>query len=246
MVELSKGKFAPPMIREPSQACQTGCMGRTWVAIPMFNEATVIGSVVEEVMAVFPNVVCVDDGSSDGSVAAACAAGAHVVRHPVNLGQGASLQTAFEFALRDPLMTEVVTYDADGQHQLGDAIGMVAMLRSENLDVVIGSRFLDDRTTLTGAKRLVLRMAVQFTRFTTGMALTDAHNGLRVIDRGLLQKIHLQQNRMAHASELVDQIGLHNARWAEFPTHIVYTEYSKSKGQSLLNSINILVELLFR
>jgi len=234
------------MSRRAGQPCQTGAMGRTWVAIPMFNEASVIGSVVEEVIRVFPNVVCVDDGSSDDSVVVARAAGAHVVCHPVNLGQGASLQTAFEFALRDPLLAEVVTFDADGQHQLEDAVGMVAMLRRENLDVVIGSRFLDNRTTLTRAKRLVLRIAAQFTRFTTGMALTDAHNGLRAIDKGMLQKIHLNQNRMAHASELIDQFSEFKARWAEYPTHIVYTEYSRSKGQSLLNSINILVELLFR
>lgn len=221
-------------------------MGRTWVAIPMFNEAEVIGTVIDEVIRVFPYVVCIDDGSSDGSVEAARLAGAHVVRHPVNLGQGASLQTAFEFVLRDPKMTEVVTYDADGQHQLQDAVGMVEMLRANGLDVVLGSRFLDDRTTLSAPKRFVLRAAALFTRVTTGMALTDAHNGLRVIDRGLLQKIHLRQNRMAHASELIDQLSEYKAKWAEYPTHIVYTEYSKSKGQSLLNSINILVELLFR
>jgi polyprenyl-phospho-N-acetylgalactosaminyl synthase len=212
----------------------------------MYNEATVIGSVVEDVRRTFPFVVCVDDGSSDDSVAKAVAAGAYVITHPINLGQGASLQTAFEFALRDPEMTEVLTFDADGQHQVSDAIGMVEKLRSENLDIVIGSRFLDDRTKMSGLKRVVLRFATYFTRVTTGMPLTDAHNGLRVIGRSLLQRIHLTQNRMAHASELVEQVGAEHATWAEYPTHIVYTEYSKAKGQSVLNSVNILVELFFR
>lgn len=212
----------------------------------MFNEATVIGSVVKELRTAFPHVVCVDDGSSDDSVAVALAAGARVVCHPINLGQGASLQTAFEFALNDPLMTEIVTFDADGQHQLNDAVGMIKKLRDEKLDVVIGSRFLDERTTLGNAKRLILRVAAAYTRATSGMALTDAHNGLRVMDRGLVAKVHLTQNRMAHASELIDQIGDLKVRWAEYPTHIVYTEYSKAKGQSLWNSVNILVELMFR
>lgn len=221
-------------------------MGRTWVVIPMFNEATVIGSVIEDVRTEFPNVVCIDDGSSDDSVAQARAAGAVVIQHPINLGQGASLQTGFTFALSDPEMTEVVTFDADGQHLVADAVNMVRKLREEELDVVVGSRFLDDRTTLTASKRLILRMAAQWTRWTTGMALTDAHNGLRVLNRALLQQIKVRQNRMAHASELIDQIGEHKARWAEYPTHIIYTDYSKSKGQSLLNSVNILVELLFR
>ncbi|TBN58465.1 glycosyltransferase family 2 protein [Glaciihabitans arcticus] len=212
----------------------------------MYNEATVIASVIEGLLPHFPHVVCVDDGSSDGTPEIARAAGATVVEHPINLGQGASLQTGFEFALSDPLMTDVVTFDADGQHLVEDAIGMVAKLRAENLDVVVGSRFLDDRTQLAPAKKLVLRAAALYTRITTGMALTDAHNGLRVLGRPLLEKVKLRQNRMAHASELIDQIGGHKARWSEYPTHIVYTDYSRAKGQSLLNSVNILVELLFR
>lgn len=221
-------------------------MGRTWVAIPMHNEATVIGAVVEGVLDSFEYVVCVDDGSTDNSVELALAAGAHVVRHPINLGQGASLQTALDFTLQDPLMTEVVTFDADGQHQVSDAIGMVNVLREKKLDIVIGSRFLDDRTQLMFAKKAVLRTAAVFTRITTGMALTDAHNGLRVLDRGLVEKISITQNRMAHASEFVEQVGKLKATWVEYPTHIIYTDYSKAKGQSLLNSVNILFELFFR
>lgn len=212
----------------------------------MYNEASVIGSVVAEVRRQFPYVVCVDDGSDDDSAAVALSAGAHVITHPINLGQGASLQTAFDFALADPLMTEVVTFDADGQHQLDDAVGMVRKLHDEDLDIVIGSRFLDDRTKLGTAKKLVLRTAAGYTRWTTGMALTDAHNGLRALSRGLLERLTITQNRMAHASELVDKVGSLNAKWAEYPTHIIYTDYSKAKGQSLLNSVNILVDLLFR
>lgn len=225
---------------------QTERMGRTWVVMPMFNEGTVISDVIAEVRRTFPHVVCVDDGSSDSSVESARSAGAIVVEHPINLGQGAALQTGFDFALADPEMTEVVTFDADGQHLVADAVGMVDKLRHESLDAVIGSRFLDDRTKVSRAKRAVLRTAAWYTRVTTGMALTDAHNGLRVLSRTVLENVRVTQNRMAHASELVDLIGGLKISWAEYPTHIVYTEYSKAKGQSLLNSVNILVELIFR
>src|SRR5690554_2684608 len=105
-------------------------MGRTWVVIPMYNEATVVGKVIAELLPAFPYIVCVDDGSSDGSADAARTAGAVVVEHPINLGQGASLQTGLEYALGDPHMTEVLTFDADGQHQVADAVGMVEKLRS--------------------------------------------------------------------------------------------------------------------
>jgi hypothetical protein len=143
-------------------------------------------------------------------------------------------------------MTEVVTFDADGQHQVHDAVGMVEKLRAEDLDVVIGSRFLDDRTEMARLRKTILKTAAVYTRMTTGMALTDAHNGLRAIDRSLLERIRIRQNRMAHASELVEQIGQADVKWAEFPTHVIYSEYSKAKGQSLLNSVNILFELIFR
>jgi glycosyltransferase involved in cell wall biosynthesis len=221
-------------------------MARTWVVIPMFNEGTVIEKVVREVRQSFPHVVVVDDGSTDTSAESALAGGAVVVRHPINMGQGASLQTAFEYALSDPEMTEVVTFDADGQHQVADAVAMVGKLREENMDVVIGSRFLDDRTEMARVRKAVLKTAAVYTRWTTGMALTDAHNGLRVISRPLLERIQLRQNRMAHASELIEQIGDADVRWAEHPTHVIYSDYSKAKGQSLLNSVNILFELIFR
>jgi polyprenyl-phospho-N-acetylgalactosaminyl synthase len=221
-------------------------MARTWVVIPMYNEGAVIEGVVRDVRKEFPYVVCVDDGSRDESVAAARAGGAIVVEHPINMGQGASLQTGFDFALSDPEMTEVVTFDADGQHQVHDAVGMVEKLHAEKLDVVIGSRFLDERTEMARLRRAVLKTAAVYTRMTSGMALTDAHNGLRVLDRGLLERVRITQNRMAHASELVDEIGKAEVAWAEYPTHVIYSEYSKAKGQSLLNSVNILFELIFR
>jgi glycosyltransferase involved in cell wall biosynthesis len=212
----------------------------------MYNEATVVGRVIEGLLGTFPNVVCVDDGSRDGSVAVARRAGAVVVEHPMNLGQGAALQTGIEYALQDPDMDSIVTFDADGQHRVEDAAAMVERLRAESLDVVLGSRFLDSRTKLTTLKRLVLKTAAVQMKLSTGLNLTDAHNGLRVLGRDLASRISLTQNRMAHASELVHQLALLKARYAEHPVHIIYTDYSKAKGQSLLNSVNIVADLFFK
>lgn len=212
----------------------------------MYNEATVVGSVIEDLRRIFPHVVTVDDGSSDGSQDIARAAGAVVVQHPINLGQGAALQTGIEFALQDPQMRNVVTFDADGQHRIVDAAAMVARLDSGEAEIVLGSRFLDNRTQIGPAKRLVLKTAAVQSRMATGLDLTDAHNGLRAMNREVASKIHLTQNRMAHASELVHQIAELKPRWVEHPVEIIYTDYSKSKGQSLLNSVNILAELFFR
>ncbi|GAA1255295.1 glycosyl transferase family 2 [Oryzihumus leptocrescens] len=218
----------------------------TWVVIPLFNEAEVIGDVIRDLRQTFPQVVCVDDGSSDDSARLAREAGARVVQHPVNLGQGAALQTGFDYALSDPAMKWVVTFDADGQHQVADALAMVERLRAGDAEVVFGSRFLDERTEAGLAKKLVLRAAVGYTNMTTHTRLTDAHNGLRAMSRSVVEKVEITQNRMAHASELVAQIGASGATYVEQPVHILYTDYSRSKGQSLWNSINILAELILR
>jgi len=218
----------------------------TWVVIPLYNEEQVIGEVVAQVLTAFQQVVCVDDGSTDHSADVAAKAGARVVRHPLNLGQGAALQTGFEYALSDPTMKYVLTFDADGQHQVADAVGMVERLRAGEADVVFGSRFLDERTKPSFSKKLVLRAAVGYTNLTTHTRLTDAHNGLRAIHRPVLEKIKITQNRMAHASELVAQIGASKASYVEHPVHILYNDYSKAKGQSLWNSVNILADLILR
>jgi hypothetical protein len=143
-------------------------------------------------------------------------------------------------------MRWVVTFDADGQHQVSDVVAMLDKARSEDLQVVFGSRFLDERSAPGLVKRIVLRLAVGYTNLTTGTKLTDAHNGLRVMRRDVVERLDITQNRMAHASELVAEIGEMKVRYGESPVHILYTDYSKSKGQSLWNSVNILVELMFR
>lgn len=217
-----------------------------WIVVPLYNEATVIAGVIEQVRTVFPNVVCVDDGSSDASARLAAEAGAVVVRHPVNLGQGAALQTGFDYARQDPRMRCVVTFDSDGQHRVEDALAAVERLEAGDVDVVLGSRFLDDRTNAGWLKRLVLRLAIAFTNVTTGMRLTDAHNGMRALSIGALERVQITQNRMAHASEIVSLIAKSKLRVAEIPVQIVYTEYSRAKGQSLWNSVNILIDLVLK
>lgn len=217
-----------------------------WLVVPLFNEDAVIADVVRDAHATFPHIVCVDDGSRDNSAAAAESAGAVVVRHPVNLGQGAALQTGFEYAASIPSMRYVVTFDADGQHQASDALAMLELARRDGVSAVFGSRFLDERTRPSLAKKLVLKAAVAYTNLTTHTKLTDAHNGLRVLSRDVVTHLDLTQNRMAHASELVAQIGALQVPYAEAPVHILYTDYSRSKGQSLWNSINILAELILR
>ena len=218
----------------------------TWLIVPLYNEAQVIGDVVAGAMESFSNVVCVDDGSRDGSAEVAAEAGAVVVQHPVNLGQGAALQTGLEYALTRPEMAYVITFDADGQHQVTDALDMLEILRRGEVDVVFGSRFLSADTRPPVLKRALLKLAVAYSNASTHVRLTDTHNGLRALNRTAVSQLHIRQNRMAHASEIIDQVGKAKLRYVEHPVHILYTDYSRAKGQSLLNSVNILAELIYR
>lgn len=218
----------------------------TWVIIPVYNEDQVIGQVVKDLLPTFPHVVCIDDGSRDRSAAVAAAAGATVIRHPVNLGQGAGLQTGIEYVRGFTPAKYLLTFDADGQHRVEDGLAMVEQAEKEDLAIVFGSRFLSSQTQVGWMKRLVLKTAARVTARRTGLQLTDAHNGLRVLRRDAFEQVNLLQNRMAHASEIVAQLAKTGLPWAEHSVYIRYTDYSKAKGQSLLNSINILTELLIK
>ena len=218
-----------------------------WIVIPAYNEASVIADVVADVRAVFPNVVCVDDGGRDDTGDRAFAAGAHVVRHPVNLGQGAAIQTGVEYARSRPGAQFFATFDADGQHQVKDVVRMLDRLQTEDLDIVIGTRFADqppDRMPML--KRLLLPIVAKLSRSSRQLHLTDAHNGLRVFNKTVADGLNLTMNGMSHASEFVALIVENNWRIAEQPVQILYTDYSMSKGQPLVNGVNIIVDGLLR
>jgi polyprenyl-phospho-N-acetylgalactosaminyl synthase len=213
------------------------------VVVPMYDESTVIADVVAGLLPYFTRVVCVDDGSRDQCGAAARAAGATVVRHPVNLGQGAAIETGLRFALRDPSVGYVVTFDADGQHSAADAHAMVARARAEQVQVVLGSRFLGADCHVPAARRALLKAAASFTRRTTGLAVTDAHNGLRVLRRDAASAVALRLHGMSHASEILSLVARRRFSVVEHPVTISYTDYSRAKGQRGYNALNIAFEI---
>lgn len=214
-----------------------------WIIIPVFNEATVVGEVVTAVLRTFPHVVCVDDGSADGSAAAVAATGAHLVRHPINLGQGAALATGLRYALARPGAEFFVTFDADGQHQVSDVLSMLEIARSGDADVVLGSRFLTSAHTVPRVRRLALRTITVLSPTARRLRLTDTHNGLRLLGRAAADDLRITQNGMAHASEITAWLARSPWRVREAPVTVHYTDYSRSKGQSLINGVNILFDV---
>ena len=186
-----------------------------WIVIPAFNEAAVIGEVVADVRSVFDHVVCVDDGSRDGTGEIARLAGAYLVRHPINLGQGAAIQTGVEFARRQPGAQIFATFDADGQHRVKDVAAMVERLTNDDVDIVIGTRF----------------------------ATRDGNRPPDVKGPPFLKRV---VSGMSHANEFILLIAEIHWRVVEEPVEGLYTEYSKSKGQPLLNGVNIIFDGFLR
>jgi glycosyltransferase involved in cell wall biosynthesis len=217
---------------------------KTIIIIPAKNEAVKIGQVVSEVKGLGHDVLVVDDGSTDDTSKIARSSGATVLIHAINRGQGASLKTGMAYALNYGY-EEAVFFDADGQMKAEEISLLVGKLDS-NHEVILGSRFLGRTENMPKAKRITLKLALLFTRITTGLRLSDVHNGFQAWSISAWRKIDLTQDRQAYASEILQEIADKKLRYLEYPVTITYTDYSKKKGQSIWNAFNILWDLLVK
>ena len=225
------------IVRESTQ--QSNPAHQTAVVIAAYNEGSAVAEVVRGLAGHCGWAIVVDDGSRDDTASIARSAGAHVIRHPINLGQGAALQTGIDYAVQLGAQY-IVTFDADGQHAAAEIQPMVRHLIATGSDIVLGSRFLGQTVNMPRSKALTLWLAVRFTRLTTSLKLTDKHNGFRALTRDCAGKLRIRQIRMAHASEILDQIVALKLRYTEFPVTITYAPYSVAKGQRVLNSVHII------
>jgi polyprenyl-phospho-N-acetylgalactosaminyl synthase len=215
----------------------------TCVIIPVYNEASVLAGTLAEVTKHFSQVVCVMDGGSDDSPAIARQFPVQVVTHAINLGQGGALQTGIDWALAQTDAEYFITFDSDGQHRADDALRLLEELRKGG-DIVMGSRFLQGGSKPGGLRGLVLRAAVLFSNVTSGVRLTDTHNGLRAFNRRVAQKLQLTMTDMSHASEILSRIHQYGFAYRELPVTVRYSAYTMGKGQKNLNAVNIVFDLL--
>lgn len=217
----------------------------TFLIVPLYNEATVLEDVLNNMKKKFSNIVCVDDGSRDDSAKIAKKCNVMLVKHPINMGQGAAIQTGIEYALQYDNAQYFVTIDSDGQHSTDEAQAMLNYLKKNKFDIVLGSRFKGQAKNISITKKIFLWAAAKFTKFTTRVNISDAHNGLRVFNRKFAENLNIKLHDFSHASEIIHRIGEGKYRYSEYPVTITYTDYSKSKGQPMLNSVNIIADLLF-
>ena len=214
----------------------------TAIVIPYFNEQDRIGEVIAGLKAYPVNIIIVDDGSASPlKMGIPCVT---VIRHKVNLGQGAAIQTGFEYALRKGAKY-LVTFDADGQHDPADLPLLINNIKIEGYDVGLGSRFLStEQEGMPAGRKRLLKFSRYVNYLFTGLFLSDAHNGLRAFSDEAARTVKLTENRMAHATEILSIIKKNKLRFREVPVSVRYTQYSKMKGQSSLNSIRIFFDLV--
>ena len=216
-----------------------------FIIIPFYNENAVIREVIEALLPFQYQIVIVDDGSAESPIEKLKGMGAiYFLHHKVNLGQGASLQTGIDFALQKGAKW-LVTFDADGQHLASDIQSLLAPLQNNEADICIASRFLEKgKHNATKGRKITLKRVIWVNYLFTGLFLSDAHNGLRAMSRAAAEKIQLKENRMAHASAFLINIKKHRLRYKEIPASVVYSEYSRKKGQSVFSSIRIFFDLV--
>jgi len=218
-------------------------MNNVWVVIPAYNEGRKISEVVNQVLEYTPNVVVIDDGSRDNTLAEAKKTSAWVLGHCVNRGQGAALRTGIEFALNKGAEI-VVTFDSDGQHDVAEISKMIQPIVENRAEAVLGSRFLEGSHNAPLIRQMVLQGGVVFTRIVSRINVTDTHNGFRALSRSASQAIEINQDRMAHASEILDQITKNKISYTEVPVTINYSDETLASGQSSWNAVNIVTRII--
>jgi len=219
---------------------------RTCCIVPIYNEATVIEDCIADLRTIFPNILVIDDGSTDDSASKAKKSGAQVIRHTLNVGQGLAISTGFKWVQGQNKFKNIVTFDGDGQHIAHDALRLVEELENSSLDIVFGSRFLGyEKSNTPAMKHIILKIVTKITNVLTGVKLSDSHNGLRALTVEASKVVELTQAGMAHASQMISLTRQANLKYHEIPVNVLYTSYSRKKGQSILNCINIVADLIW-
>ena len=224
-------------------------LNSVFIVVPAFNESRSISKVIKDLKkGGYKNIIVVDDGSKDNTFEIANSQNVFVLHHLINRGQGAALKTGIDFALLKGAKI-IVTFDADGQHQVSDIKKLTAPVCSGRFDVALGSRFLNKETAakVPLMRRFLLKGSVCITKLFYGIKLTDTHNGFRAFSRKAAEKIKITSNKMEHASEILEEITKNHLKYIEVPVTIRYSRYSIEHGHgSFLGALKVFFKMIVK
>ena len=220
---------------------------KIYILIPAFNEEKKIDHVIKSLKDTgYHNILVVNDGSTDNTKEVALKSGAEVLSHIFNRGQGTALRTGIEYLRENCKPDIIITFDADGQHQAEDVENLIDPIIKEDFDIVLGSRFLQKENKVPLVRKIILKGGIIFTKLVSDIKLTDAHNGIRALGKKAIDSIEITQRGMEHASEIVDEIKNKGLKHKEVPVKIIYSEYSRYKGQKSSNLFKIGAKIILK
>ena len=215
-----------------------------YVIVPAFNEQNVIKDIINNLLKKFSNVIVINDGSNDKTLEIINDLDIKILSHEINLGVGAAVQTGFDYVSNISDAKAVITFDADGQHHVDDAVAMAKEILICDEGIIFGTRFPKHSKNIPKVKRIVLKLIAKITDLVTGVTLSDAHNGLKAYKVSTIKELELQFSSYSYESELITQVAKKKIDYKEMSTDIKYTSYSIKKGQKLLNGLLIIEDLL--
>ncbi|CAB49499.1 glycosyltransferase family 2 protein [Pyrococcus abyssi] len=227
-----------------------GRLMKTYIVMPAYNEEKTIGDVLDSLLRVFPreNIIVVDDGSRDRTREIAKSKGVHVVSHIINRGLGGALGTGIRYAVYKGAEI-VVTFDADGQHIVEDALRVIKPVAEGKTDLAIGSRFKGNLNQMPLVKRVGNIALNLITAIFAFRYISDTQSGLRAFSRNCASRVKITCDGYAVSSEIIVEASRKKCRIVEIPITAVYTEYSMKKGTNVIEGIKIALNLfvdLFR
>ncbi len=208
--------------------------------IPAFNEEANIARVLDDVKKIINNIIVVDDGSEDKTAEKAQKKGAIVLRHIINRGQGAALQTGNDYANKNNADI-VVHFDADGQFLAEEINDLIKPITRKEADVVFGSRFLEKKSNIPFTKkRIIMPIAKTVNKLLAGANLTDPQSGFRAMNRKAFSSLEIEQDKMAHCSEIIFKTFNNKIPSKEVAITVIYNDF----GQKFSGGIKIFKDLL--
>jgi glycosyltransferase involved in cell wall biosynthesis len=209
------------------------------VIIPTYCEGSTVIELAQAILNLSYEVIVVDDASTDNTEIKLIEHEIPYIKHKINLGQGAALNTGMKYASENKYDI-VIHFDADGQHKVEEIAAMVEPILQKRADVCLGSRFIGKRNSnMPFNKKLILKLGRYVEFLFTGILLSDVHNGFRAMNYNAYSKMNLRLDRMAHASEIIYYVKKYKLKYLEIPTEIIYFEQKHKKAQSFSHAFKI-------
>lgn len=216
-----------------------------YIVIPAKDEAPRIGGVLSRIQSLgFQNVIIVNDGSSDNTAAIAKEFdNTTILNHKLNLGAGAATQTGINYALKKGAEI-IVTLDADHQHKPEDIYALIETLKNKDLDVVIGSRFLEPSNEIPFLRIVYNKIGNIINYLFTGLMVTDSQSGMKAFHARFARQFEIQSSGFEFCIEIIQHIRRAKASWGEIPIQVTYTKETQEKGQNLGNGIMMMFRMM--